>query len=274
MTSDETEAVVLLDRGPGGAAAVSPPAARGGGARVPADTGGDLFTRYTRDYVKSRSGRPVAVLNAGCTTARDLGTAALRAEGAEVIITLVDDDQPATAAAVAAQRAPGTATLGDLRTIPFPPRAFDIVQCALLERIRHTELVLDRLVAALRPGGLLLLRIRDRDSAGAFLDRILPRAIRRALARTRVPRGCGPRPAVYERLSSVPGLQAYALLRGLVIAERQALGGIAGGLTRGPRGYLAAQRFVAALSRGRLTAAHEELLFVLRKPENRFARVL
>ena len=33
-------------------------------------------------------------------------------------------------------------------------------------------------------------------------------------------------------------------------------------------------RLVAALSRGRLTAAHEELLYVMRKPENRFARIL
>jgi hypothetical protein len=33
-------------------------------------------------------------------------------------------------------------------------------------------------------------------------------------------------------------------------------------------------RLMARLSGGRLTAAHEELLYVLRKPENRFARVL
>jgi hypothetical protein len=41
-----------------------------------------------------------------------------------------------------------------------------------------------------------------------------------------------------------------------------------------PRGYLAVQKAVAALSRGRLTAAHEEVLYVMRKPENRFARIL
>jgi hypothetical protein len=37
---------------------------------------------------------------------------------------------------------------------------------------------------------------------------------------------------------------------------------------------LAGQKLIAWLSRGRLTAAHEELLYVLRKPEDRFARVL
>jgi hypothetical protein len=52
------------------------------------------------------------------------------------------------------------------------------------------------------------------------------------------------------------------------------LGGLAGGLPAGPPGFQAAQNLVARLSFGRLTAAHEELLFVLRKPENRFARIL
>ena len=79
---------------------------------------------------------------------------------------------------------------------------------------------------------------------------------------------------MYERVTSVRGIQSYALMRGLVIAEHQPLGGLAGGLRRAPRGYLAAQKLVAVASRGRLTAAHEELLYVMRKPENRFARIL
>ncbi len=74
---------------------------------------------------------------------------------------------------------------------------------------------------------------------------------------------------MYEAVGSVRGVQSYALLRGLVIADRQPLGGLAA-----PRGYLAAQRLVARLSGDRLTAAHEEFLYVLRKPENRFARIL
>jgi hypothetical protein len=77
---------------------------------------------------------------------------------------------------------------------------------------------------------------------------------------------------VYERLASARGVQAYVLLHGLVIAERGALGGLAGGLPRGPHGYLAVQKLVARLSRGRLTSAHEDLLYVIRKPEDRFAR--
>lgn len=71
---------------------------------------------------------------------------------------------------------------GDLRTVPIPPRAFDVVYCAaLLERVRHVELVLDRLNGALKPGGLLFLRTAVRYSATALLDRVLPGPARRAV---------------------------------------------------------------------------------------------
>jgi SAM-dependent methyltransferase len=240
---------------------------------VPA--GADLFARYTRDYVTGHDGHQITILQAGCTTADgDLGVSVLREAGADVAVSLIDDDQPVTRAALAADGSLAGCVQGDLRTVPLPPRSHDIVLCSLLlQRIDHAELVLDRLVAAIRPGGLLLLRFSDRDSSGGFLDRVMPVAARNAVWRKRRPGRPGPYPAVYERLSSVRGVQAYALMRELVIAERQALGGLAGALAE-PRGFLAAQKLVAWLSRGRLTAAHEELLYVLRKPEDRFARIL
>jgi hypothetical protein len=240
---------------------------------APAETG--LFARYTRDYVTGHDGHQITILQAGCTTADgDLGVSVLRESGADIAVSLIDDDQPVTRAALAADGSLAGCVQGDLRTVPLPPRSHDIVLCSLLlQRIDHAELVLDRLVAAIRPGGLLLLRFSDRDSSGGFLDRVMPSAARTAVWRKRRPGRPGPYPAVYERLSSVRGVQAYALMRELVIAERHALGGLAGALAE-PRGFLAVQKLAAWLSRGRLTAAHEELLYVLRKPEDRFARIL
>jgi SAM-dependent methyltransferase len=236
---------------------------------------GDLFARYTRSLVAERAGRPVAILQAGFTTAgTDLGVPGLRAAGAEIAVTFVDDDQPVARAAAGQDERMAECVLGDLRTVPLPQRSFDIVLCVLLlQRIQHAELVLDRLVGALRPGGLLLLRFADRDSAGGFLDRVLPGAARRVVWRRRHPGAPGPYPAVYERLSSAKGLQSYLPMRGLVIAERRAVGGRAGGLV-GPAFLPPTAALAARLSRGRLTDAHEELLYVLRKPEDLFARVL
>lgn len=244
-------------------------------SRPVASPDADLFARYTRDYVAGRDGQQVMILEAGCTTADDdLGVGKLRETGVDIVVSLIDDNQPVTSAALSVDGSLADCVQGDLRTVPLPPRSQDIVLCALLlQRIQNAELVLDRLVAAIRPGGLLLLHFGDRDSAAGFLDRVLPSAARRAVWRRRRPGQPGPYPAVYEHLSSARGVQAYALMRELVIAERRALGGLAGTLT-GPPGFLAAQKLVAWLSRGRLTAAHEELLYVLRKPEDRFARIL
>jgi len=255
------------------APATAAPVTDGLPARASSDA--DLFVRYTRSYVTGRAGQQVMILQAGCTTAGgDLGLGELRAKGADVAVSLIDDDEPVTSEALGMHESLTRCVQGDLRTVPLPPRSYDIVLCALLlQRIEHAELVLDRLVAAIRPGGLLLLRFSDRDSAGGFLDRVLPTAARRAVWHRRRPGRPGPYPAVYERLSSVRGVQAYALMRELVIAERHALGGRAGGLAE-PPGFLAAQKLIAWLSRRRLTAEHEQFLYVLRKPEDRFARIL
>jgi hypothetical protein len=244
-------------------------------AMAPRLAGSDLFSRHTRSYAAENSGQQITILQAGCTTAEDLDTGPLRAAGVRLSVSMIDEDTEVTRAAVAHHESMRGAILGELRAAPLPPRAYDIVQCSsLLDRIQHADLVLDRLCAAVKPGGLLLLRIRDRDSAAGFLDRVLPGPLRRVIWRTRQPGEPGPHTAVYETLASGRGVQAYVLTHGLVIAERGALGGLAGGLGGEPYGYLAAQKLVAWLSRGRLISAHEDLLYVIRKPEDRFARII
>jgi hypothetical protein len=155
--------------------------------------------------------------------------------------------------------------------VPLTPRSVDIVHCCrLLDRISHTDLVLSRLIDALRPGGLLLLRTADRQSAAGFLDRTLPRPLRAMSWRSLRSGDPGPYPAVYEPLTSARGVQSFVTRHGLVISGREASRRLTG---RHPVTG-AARALVAAASRGRLTAAHDELGYVIRKPEDRFARVL
>jgi SAM-dependent methyltransferase len=226
------------------------------------------------DYIAHRPGQALALLQAGCTTAgSDPDVTTLRATGCQVAVSLIDDDSVAARAAVVAHPELTSCTLGDLRTTPLPPRSFDVVHCALLlERISNAELVLDRLVESLKPGGLLLLSTGDRDCAAGFLDRVLPRSLRATIWRRLQPGEPGPYPAVYEHLVSGRGIQSYALQRGLVIGPRQALNLLAGQRRR--TGLLLACKLVARLSRGRLTSGHDELRYVIRKPESGFARVL
>ncbi len=252
--------------------------AAGGAAAMtdvrPDHSDAQLFTRAALDYAAHRPGQPLALLQAGCSTADgepDIGR--LRVTGCDITVSLVDDDNRPARAAVKADPGLAASTLGDLRTVPLPPRSFDIVHCALLlQRISNAELVLDRFVEALKPGGLLLLQTGDRDCAAGFLDRVLPRPLRAMIWRGLRPGQPGPYPAVYERLVSARGIHHYVLQRGLVIARRQALNLLAG--QRRPPGLLLVRGAVALLSRGRLASGHDELRYVIRKPESGFARVL
>ena len=138
----------------------------------------------------------------------------------------------------------------------------------------HVELVLDRIIAALRPGGLLLLRIRDRDCAAGLLDRLLPPWARRVLWTRLNPGRPGPFPAVYSPAASDRGIQAYTQLRGLVISHRETARTSPAGSGPASQAVSVLRGLISRLTRGRLTDAHDEVLYVIRKPEDRLARVV
>jgi hypothetical protein len=234
------------------------------------------FTRYAVDYAAQRPGQVITLLQAGCTTTTtgaELDVARLRARSCELAVSLIDDDSKITRAAVAAHPGLRLAALGDMRRVPLVPRSVDIVQCSmLLDRISHADLVLGRLVETIKPGGLLLLRVADRDSAAGFIDRAAPRPVRALIWHRLRPGEPGPYPAVHEPLASARGIQSFGTRHGLVIAHREVRSQLDG--QRRTAGLLAARKLVSGLSRGRLGWAHDELRYVIRKPEDQFARVL
>ncbi|MFD0901605.1 class I SAM-dependent methyltransferase [Actinomadura sediminis] len=280
--------------------------------RTPPVDGGDLFSERARQYALEKPLQRIHILEAGCGwgTGLNLGDRAH-------VVTGVDMDVPELRAYTCERTDLDSWHLGDLRTVPLPPRSYDVVHASyLIERVPHAEIVLDRFVAALKPGGLLLVRMRDRDTAFGFLDRTLPNRLRPGRRRRRArpgraPRGAharvepdaagreagqeagreprqdprqeaapaprpltAPPPAVYDRVASRRGLRWYCTMRGLVVAEeytsRASLDGLGAGT--GPADLLC--RLVAVCTRGRLTAAHSDVTLVIRKPENRFARVI
>jgi SAM-dependent methyltransferase len=237
----------------------------------------EMFAQPIRDHAYRCIGRPVSLLRAGSLASLDeLGLDQLRASGFEVTVLTVDEHGPAgTRGTDSGTAAGGKTILGDLRTVPMRPRSFDIVHCALLlHRISHVELVLDRFTAALRPGGVLLLHIRDRDCAAGFLDRITPQWVRRALWARLNPGQPGPYRAVYEPAGSDRGIRAYTQLRGLVITRRETAKTAPAGSGRARHAVSALRGLISWLTRGRLTDAYDEVLYVIRKPEDRLARVV
>jgi hypothetical protein len=243
-------------------------------AQAAAAGAADIFTRFAADYAAEHPGRAITLLQAGCITAGpELDIAALEASAPGLTISRVDEDSLIVRAAAAVRPELSTAAFSELRTLAIAPRSVDLVQCSMLmHRVSNAELVLERLVGALRPGGLLFLRTADRETAAGFLDRRLPEFARAMAWRSAWPGQPGPFPACYESIASSRGVEAFVVKHGLAIAHRQ--------MCSGPRrpgraGRIpAAERLVTSLSRGRLAASHDELRYVIRKPEDRYARVL
>jgi SAM-dependent methyltransferase len=234
--------------------------------RTPPIHDGGLFPARVREYAHERPLQRLAILDAGCGWADeiDLGPAG---DFIERAITGVDDDLPALRAHTRTRRDLDSWQLGDLRTVPMPPRVYDVVRAShLIERISHAELVLDRFVAALKPGGLMVVRFRDRDTAFGFLDRRLPHWLRHLLWHAEQPP-----PGAYDRVASLEGMRWYCMMRGLVIAEEYTSRDT---MTGFGRLMGAAFRTLSLLSRNRLTSAYSEVTMVIRKPENRFARII
>ncbi|GAA0355819.1 hypothetical protein GCM10010151_51810 [Actinoallomurus spadix] len=230
--------------------------------RTPPISDSDVFHRRVREYADERPYERLRVLDAGCGR-----SAPLDLHPAECHVTGVDDDLPEARAGVRARRDLDAWHLGDLRTVPMPPRVYDIVHVShLIERVPHAELILDRFVAALRPGGLMLVRVRDRDSAFGRLDRVAPGWLRSVLWQRDTP----PRP-VYERVASAAGMRAYCLMRGLVVVEEHTSAGMT---ARSGTIVRLLCRAVGVLSGNRATSAYSDVAMVIRKPENRYARII
>ena len=236
-----------------------------------------FFAEPLHDYTVRRIGRPVTVLQAGCLAPlRELGIGELAEGGFDILVTAVDADHPLAKRALEdARTGYDDVIVGDLRTVPIRQRAYDIVYSAgLLERVEHVELVLDRLVSALKPGGLLLMRVRDRYTAAALLDRLLPGPARKALWSRLRPGTPGPFPAVYEKAVCDAGIASYTLMRGLVIAARGTELTLPSEPVRLSSSMRVAYGAISRLTGGRFGDSHDELLYVIRRPQDQFARVV
>lgn len=244
--------------------------------RSPSAGHDDVFSKKIREQWTEQLGRKLDILVAGCGRASTsiFGDGNMDRFGSRV--SGIDEDLPALRAYATKRDDLDSCTLGDLRHVPIPQRSYDVIFVDfLLDRIRNAEIVLDRMAAGLRPGGLMLIRLRDRSSAYGFCDRVLPSWLRRMVWKRFVPAGTvGPLPAVYEPVSSREGIHAYCLMRGLMIAEDYTR--TSGPACRGPRAGLVETvcGIVGKLSGGRLPAGHDEIILVIRKPQSHFARLI
>jgi SAM-dependent methyltransferase len=227
-----------------------------------------LLTNAARDA--QVDGR-LRVLEAGCGKRWRL-----RPDGVSIHITGVDLDSTALAIRREREGDLDAEIIADLRSVPLPAEAFDLVYCSyVLEHVAGAQQVLDRFVTALRPGGRLIVRVPDGDSVYGFLTKHSPHRAHVLYKRYVEGKpnagkpGYAPYPTVYDPVVSAHGLRSWALDRGLQIADAYGTNFYLNAFGRLGRLVDLLLRSVAKASRGRLSATHNNIGFVFVKPAMR-----
>jgi SAM-dependent methyltransferase len=222
-----------------------------------------LFERRIREYAESSPGT-LRILEAGCGRRWNLDLTG-------VDFQLIGVDLNADAMRMRSDL--DEAIVGDLRTVALPIDAYDVVYSSfVIEHVAGAEQVLDKMIAALRPGGLLLVRFPDRDSVFGFITRHTPHRLHvQYIRRIRGGKlagtpGRGPFPSVYDKVVSWRGMTQYCTSHGLQIVDACSSNFYLSAFGRFAAVTDRALRLVAALSLGRLTANHSNLALVIRKP--------
>lgn len=131
---------------------------------------------------------------------------------------------------------------------------------------------MDRLLAAVRPGGRLILLLPNGRSVVGWAAKTFP--LRAAILykkyiegfRDAGKPGHAPYPTVYDSVVSLEGIREYARSRQLAILEEYGVDYVLSNFGRFAGVMGAAMRAIARGSGNRLTASHNNLGFVLQKP--------
>jgi SAM-dependent methyltransferase len=167
---------------------------------------------------------------------------------------------------------------GDLETYRFPADSFDlIVIWDVLEHLNDPVAALDNLVAAARPGALLVVAVPNLQSIKGLVAKFTPQWMHTAAVRSAYPNwptdqvDVGPFPTKLRPAITAGRLRRYAernglRVRELVAYESQFQRRLRHRLGLEGRPWEACRRAVAAASGRKLTASGSELLILLEVP--------
>jgi SAM-dependent methyltransferase len=216
-----------------------------------------------------QGGKSLKILEAGCGRKWYF-----RMDGLKYELTGVDLDAAAMEARLKQKGDLHKAIVGDLRTVELEPNSFDVIYNAyVLEHIPGAEQVLDNFLRWLKPGGILILTIPDRDSVHGLMTRMLPFYLHVLyyrwvwkLKEAGKP-GFAPYPTFYDKVVSGRGMRAYADKRKLLVREELGFGSY----RRGNSPFFRAltpvfASSVSLLTFGRFKSSHVDLAYVLEKP--------
>ena len=119
---------------------------------------------------KARPDAELRILEAGCGNKWQLSL-----KGLQYSLSGIDLDEDALRLRQARFKDLDEVIVGDLRTISLPRAQYDVIYTAyVLEHVSNVPLVLANFNRWLKPGGLMIIKVPDRDSVYGFIARNTP----------------------------------------------------------------------------------------------------
>lgn len=212
-------------------------------------------------------GRAVEILEAGCGRRWNV-----RLDGLDYKVTGVDLDALAVETRMSLRKDLDEVIIGDLLKVDLGDRKFDIIYSSfVLEHVIGAEALLRRFVGWVQPGGIILIRIPDPDSVKGLVTKLTPhwfhvwyyRVVLR-YAGAGEP-GRPPYPTIYDPVVTRRGIRAFASRNGLIVEAEYGSGGTKKNDRLIDRAINLFTWAVSALSFGRYSDKHTDLMFVLRR---------
>jgi SAM-dependent methyltransferase len=164
---------------------------------------------------------------------------------------------------------------GDLRTFGLGENSYDIIYCSnMLEHVDGAIDVLNNFIRSLKPGGMLVLTLPNRDSAKGFLTRFTPfwfHIIYKKYvmgAKNAGKPGYDPYPVYFDKVVSRKGIHEFCKDKNLIIRAEyyMAYGGNMSTFLK--FSFMTLLWIVHVISLGRLSDKFLELIFVIERPRD------
>lgn len=175
------------------------------------------------DYISQQAagGRTIEILEAGCGRQWPL-----HIEGLQYVLTGIDLDAVALAARKRNDPHLTHTIHGDINKAELEPHKYDVIYSSyVLEHIVDVPRVLANFSRWLKPGGIIIVRVPDRDSFHGLVTRITPFWVHVAYYRYIRNRpnagkpGYSPYPTIYDPAVSRKGIKAFAAKNRFTVRE-------------------------------------------------------
>ncbi len=170
-------------------------------------------------HIIEHSNSKIEILEAGCGNMW-----ALDLKNTDYTLTGIDIDSQGLDKRINEQKDLDIGILGDLRDVDIDENMYDVIYNSyVLEHIQGAEQVLENFIKWLKPGGILILRIPNRESARGFLTRVTPFWFHIFYTRhlqgykDAGKPGHAPFPTFYDRIVSRTGINRFCELHDLII---------------------------------------------------------